>query len=152
LVTDDPATSGKLQKAWKLDLPGGMPVEGGLREAGEEKEDSGAFASLHAVHFAPVVEEQLLPGAHRDVTLDVEGSSVLLGSAQWIGTNSPLSVTLSLNGAMLATGGGTGRGHDKRGKAVLKSKAAAPGLATLAVANTSGSTVIVRIILGALPR
>jgi hypothetical protein len=28
------------------------------------------------VHFAPVVEEQLLAGAHRDVSLDVGGSSV----------------------------------------------------------------------------
>jgi hypothetical protein len=151
LATDDPAVSGKLERAWKLRLPDGMPAEARVAEVGEEREDSGAFASLPEVHFAPIVEEQLSPGARRDVTLNVDGSSVLLGSAQWIGTNSPLNVTLSLNGAMLASGRAS-RGQDNRGKAVLKSKAAAPGLATLVVTNTSDSTVIVRVVLGALPQ
>ena len=150
LATDDPAASGKLERTWKLGLPDGMPAEARLADVGEEREDSGAFASLPEVHFAPIVEEQLSPGARRDVTLDVEGSP-LLGSAQWIGTNSPLNVTLSVNGAMLASDRAS-RGHDNRGKAVLKSKAAASGLATLAVANTSDSTVIVRIVLGTLPQ
>jgi hypothetical protein len=150
VTTDDPAASGKLDKAWKLGLPDGTPLEAGEDEV-EEEGDSGAFSALPEVRFAPIVEEQLSAGARRDVTLDVQASSVLLASAQWIGTDSPLNVTLSLNGAMLHSDAAS-RGHDNRGKAVLKSKAAAPGIATLAVTNTSGSTVVVRIVLGALPQ
>jgi hypothetical protein len=72
----------------------------------------------------------------------------LLGSARWIGTISPLNVTLSLDGATLATGKPYHFGAD-RGGADLNANTTAGGHATLSVQNTSGVRVKVRIVLAA---
>jgi hypothetical protein len=150
IVTDDPVPMGKLENKWKLEPSADMPVKTEPVEDGNEKEDTGAFAALENVKFAPVVEEELLPGTHRETQLAVQNVSVLLGSAQWIGTNSPMNVTLSVDGVTLAEVRGVG--HDNRGTAVLKAKSAAPGLVTLSVTNTSGSAARVKLVLGALPQ
>jgi hypothetical protein len=152
LVTDDPAAAGKLETEWKQPLPAEMPAGEEANKDGEEKEDTGAFAALSEVHFAPVVDEQLAAGAHREITMDVVAPSILLGSAQWIGPSSPLTVTLSMNGATLASGGAASHGNDNRGKAVLRAVTSTTGPATLSVTNTSEITARVRLILGDLPQ
>ena len=149
-VTDDPAITGQLESTWKLSLPTEMPprpAEGHATEG--DGDDEGAFALLSHVQFAPVDEEQLPAGATRQVELHIDGPSVLLGSVRWIGTTSPLSVSLLLDGANLATGTGHSTAGN-RGGSSLRARTTDGGHATLSVTNTSGATVMVRIVLGAL--
>jgi hypothetical protein len=147
-ITDDPAVKGYLENTWTLKAPAEMPPQP-PRVASTEDEGDGAFALLSEVQFAPVVEAQLSPGARREVELQVSGPSVLLGAVRWIGTISPLNVSLLLNGSSLATG--TSHSFaENRGGSILKARTTGGGHATLSVTNTSGATVTVRIVLGAL--
>jgi hypothetical protein len=147
----DPAVAGQLERRWLLELPAGTPRTRARMEDEEEREDSGAYARLGATKFAPVIEEELARGGKRDVALDVAVASVLLGSVQWIGTNDPLELTLSLNGAKLAAATAT-RGSDNRGRVTVTALATAAGQATLSVSNPTQSTARVQLVLGALPQ
>jgi len=96
--------------------------------------------------FAPVVEEDLAAGATRTVELQLSGPAGLVGLAQWVGTTSPLTVTLALDGTTLATGNPYHFGPN-RGGALVFASASTGGLATLSVTNTSDVTVKVKIAL-----
>lgn len=131
-IMDDPAVSGALLNGWApTPIPGTPPAN-----------------SWGNQPVAPIVQKDLSPGASGTVDLQVRDPSLLLGSARWIGTVRPLNVTLSLDGATLATGKPYHFGAD-RGVAVLKAKTTAGGHATLSVNNTSGVRVKVRIALAA---
>jgi hypothetical protein len=145
LITDDPVVKGQLEGTWTVRVPAEMPPQPAhLEDPGE-----GAFALLPEVQFAPVVEDQLPPGARREVELQVGGPSVLLGTVRWIGTNSPLETSLLLDGSSLAAGTSHGFAAT-RGGSTLRARTPGAGRATLSVTNTSEATVKVKIVLGAL--
>lgn len=146
----DPAMTGQLDPSWLVARPAGMPATSERVADEEEREDSGAYAELGETRFSEVVEEDLAPGARREVTIDASASSVLLGSVQWTGSADPLQLTLSLNGARLADGVGA-RGGDDRGRVTAAALATAAGRATLAVANPTGNSVRMQLVLGELP-
>lgn len=147
----DPAVMGQRERRWLLEHPAGAPQATARVEDEEEREDSGAYAQLGATTFAPLIEEELAPGGKRDIAVDVPASSVLLGSVQWIGTNDPLELALSLNGAQLAAGMAT-RGSDNRGRMTVTALATAAGPATLSVSNPTENTARVQLVLGVLPQ
>lgn len=140
-IMDDRAVSGAFLNGWApTPVPGAPPARSDESERAEEGQDN--------QQVAPIVEQDLSPGASGSVDLQVRGSSVLLGSARWIGTISPLNVTLSLDGATLATGKPYHSGPN-RGGAFLQANTTAGGHATLSVTNTSGVRVKLRIVLAA---
>jgi len=143
-VTNDPAVNGKLGNNWTLKVPAKMPPR-----PQDGSPTQGAFDLLSKVQFAPVVEVRLTPGATREVKLQVEAPSMLMGTVRWIGTTNPLNVSLLLDGSSLASGTSHGFLKD-RGASNLQVRTATGGLATLSVTNTSGTTVKVRLVLGAL--
>ena len=145
-VTDDPVVSMVGGGPWVGPVPPEMPPQ-----PPDVSPTQGAFALLPAVRFAPIVDAELAPGASREVELPVDTASVLLASARWIGTASPLQVSLSLDGTTLATGTGRGAAGDG-GRAVLQAMTAGPGRGALSVTNTSDETVALRLVLGALDR
>jgi hypothetical protein len=140
-IMDDPAVSGALLAGWApTPVPGEPspnPSQGEFTEEGWGKQQ-----------FAPIKEQDLSPGASGVVDLQVQGPSVLLGSARWIGTVSPLNVTLSLDGAMLATGKPYHFGAN-RGGADVNANTTTGGHAILSVHNTSSVKVKIRIVLAA---
>ena len=138
-IMDDPAVSGALLNGWApTPIPGEPPPNPSQSEFTEE--------GWGNQQVAPIKELNLSPGASDVVDLQVQGPSVLLGSARWIGTISPLNVTLSLDGAALATGKPYHFGAD-RGGADLEANTTAGGRATLSVHNTSDVRVKVRMVL-----
>jgi hypothetical protein len=144
-VTDDPFVNGKVRHDWTVRMPANMPPP----PVSPDEEDEEDFDFLSKTQFAPAVEAQLKPGATREVKLQVEAPSILMGTVRWIGTRSPLDVSLLLNGESLASG--TSHGYLKnRGASSLQARTTGGGLATLSVTNTSGITVKVKIVLGAL--
>jgi hypothetical protein len=147
----DPVVAGQIERRWLLELPPGTPRTTTRVEDEEEREDSGAYAQLGATKFAPIVEDELAPGGMREVALDVAASSVLLGSVQWIGTNDPLELTLSLDGAKLTAGMAT-RGSDNRGRVTVTALATAAAQATLSVSNRTDNPARVQLVLGVLPQ
>jgi len=140
-IMDDPAVSGALLNGW---APTPIPGEPSPNPSRSEFTEEGWGNQ----QVAPIKEQDLSPGASGLVDLQVQGPSVLLGSARWIGTISPLNMTLSLDGVTLATGKPYHFGAD-RGGADLKANTTAGGHATLSVHNTSGVRVKVRIVLAA---
>jgi len=140
-IMDDPAVSGALLNGW---APTPIPGAPSPNPSGSEFTEQGPRNR----QVAPIKEQDLSPGASGTVDLQVRGPSILLGSARWIGTISPLKVTLSLEGATLATGKPYHFGAD-RGGADVKANTTAGGHATLSVHNTSGVRVKVRIVLAA---
>jgi hypothetical protein len=127
-----------------LPVPPEMP-----RRAPHADPAHGAFGLLSAVQFAPLVEVELAPDARREVELEVGGPSVLLGTVRWIGTSDPLETTLLLDGSTVATGSSHSFAAD-RGGSILRARIAGGERAVLAVTNTSGTTVKVKLVLGAL--
>lgn len=145
-ITDDPAVNGDLESGWTVTPAPETPPP--LDDDEFEPDDLGGPAVLHDMSFAPIVEEDLSPGASRQVELQLAGPSALMGSVRWIGTTTPLEVNLSLDGSSLATGGTYSFAADRGGYAAQTSTSAG-GQATLSVTNTTGSAVTVRIVLGA---
>lgn len=144
-VRDDPAVNGQFVDSWSVTVPHGMPLQpAALVEPGE-----GAFDLLPKVQFAPVVETQLSPGASHHVQLPVDSPSALLGKVRWIGTDGQLETRLSLNGSTLTTGTGYSFSGSRGGSSVT-SRITAGGDVRLTVTNTSGATVKVKMVLGAL--
>lgn len=135
-VRDDPAVTGDFPNGWTL----GPPVD--EIGAGEEEEEESEF------EFAPLTELDLAPGATGEIEFEVFQRSGLAGSVRWIGTLSPLTVTLLLDNETLSTGRTYSFGKD-RGGSYLEGLAETPGIARLAVVNTTNVTVKVRLALGA---
>ena len=142
-VTSDPAINGKLGNNWTVRAPASMP------QRPQPDPDEEHLDFLSKAEFAPIVEARLTPGSTREVKLQIEAPSMLLGSVRWIGTTSPLNVSLLLDGARLASG--TSHGYLKnRGATSLQVRTTSGGLATLSVTNTTQTAVKVKIVLGAL--
>jgi hypothetical protein len=152
-LTDDPALSGRREHNWTLAVPPEMPSRPPRDDRddpdGPDDRDTGAFELLPRVQFAPAVEAQLSPGATREVELQISNPSVLMATVRWIGTTSPLDVSLLLDGTILATGTNQSR-SDNKGQSTLNVRTTGGGRATVTVTNTSGATVNVKIVLGAL--
>jgi hypothetical protein len=138
-VSEDPAVTGNFPDGWRVLNAPEQPI-GPSGEAEEKGE----------LQVAPVVEEDLAPGSTREIQLQVAAAAGLVGSVRWDGTAEALQVTVSLNGAPLASGGTYSIGTD-RGGAFITTRTTTGGIATLSVTNTTGTSVRVKIALGAQP-
>jgi hypothetical protein len=139
-VTEDPAVMGNFPNNWQIEKPSGPPMPAEESEIGEFQE------RLAKIQVAPLVLEDLAPGATRKVDLQLAGPSGLNGVVRWIGTINPLKVTVSLAGSPLATTGTTYHIGRDRGGSSLNAKTTAGGRATISVTNTSGVPVKLRIV------
>src|SRR5215471_13097919 len=83
-VNEDPAVMGNFPNNWQLEKPAGSPMPAEESEIGEFQE------RLAKIQIAPVVLEDLAPGATRKVDLPLGGPSGLSGVVRWIGTTNPL--------------------------------------------------------------
>jgi hypothetical protein len=139
-VTEDPAVMGNFPQDWLIPEAGaGLPKE---PPAGEEVHE---FRALFAKSRAPkIVQEELAPGATRSLELPLGGPSGLASQVQWIGTTSPLDVSIALDGALLSTGTSYQMGHD-RGGAYVRTQTGTGGVASVSVTNTSGVPVKIRM-------
>lgn len=135
-ILNDPAVTGNFPAGWTV----GPPPQP-LAPAGDQEE-------ISQIQLAPVVEEDLAPGASREVVWDVAGPAGLSASVRWVGTRDPLQVSMSLNDTALATGDSYAYGQD-RGGSYIKALGNTGGRVTLTVVNTSSATVRVKIALGA---
>jgi hypothetical protein len=134
-VTDDPAVTGDLPDGWD-----GGAIPQPQAPSGEQEETS-------EIQYAPVVEEDLASGATREITTDVTGAAGLTGSVRWVGTLDPLDISVSFNGAPLASGAAYAFGND-RGGAYLDAQVDTSGTAALSVTNTTNVTVRVKMSFG----
>lgn len=140
-VTEDPAVTGEFPNDWLVPDAGA-----GLPHTPPAASEILEFYELFEKTRTPgLVEAELAPGATRTVSLQVSGPSGVAASVKWIGTTSPLTVTLALNGTTLATGTAYHYGRDKGGSYV-RTTTTAGGLATVSVTNTSNATVKVNIV------
>jgi hypothetical protein len=154
-VTEDPAVIGDFPNGWRVERPSGPPTPPDESEIGEFEEQ------WENTRFAPVVEEDLAPGATRTVDLQLEAASGLAGRARWVAgmtrqrparlrrrrereLTAPLDVTIFLDGSALATGTAYHFGLN-RGGDFLNAQATTGGRATMSVTNTSHVTVKVKI-------
>jgi hypothetical protein len=147
-VTEDPAVKGDF-------LATGWQVADGNRtsppQLPPDEDEVAEFAELYQNTQAPkIIEEQLPPGATRSVDLQLTGPSDLSGSARWIGTANALKVIIALDSSLL-TAGTAYRIGNNRGGSYLQTRTNRAGHATLAVTNTSGVTVRVRLLLMGAP-
>jgi hypothetical protein len=140
-VTEDPAVRGAFPNDWLVpDAGAGLP-----HPPATESEILEFFELYEKTRTPGLVEADLSPGATRTVSLQVLGPSGLATSARWIGTISPLNVTIALDGATLATGTAYHYGLN-RGGSYVRTQTTAGGLATISVTNTSNVTVKVSIV------
>ncbi len=144
-IRDDPAITGDFPDGWTIP---GLPE-------GPQKVGKGAAAWIDQITYAPTVDVDLAPGATRTAELQVAGPSVLMGTVRWIGTADPLPVSLALDGTPLTTVSGYSAGTSysigtDRGGSAVRAKTTAGGQASLSVTNTSGATVKIRLIFGAV--
>ena len=142
-VTEDPAVMGNFPNNWQLEKPSAPPMPTEESEIDEFQE------RLAKIQVAPLVLEDLAPGATRKVDLPLAGPSGLNGVVRWIGTINPLKVTVSVAGSPLATTGTTYHIGRDRGGSSVNAKTTAGGLATISVTNTSGVPVKLRIVFAA---
>ena len=143
-VTEDPAVMGNFPNGWQIERPSSPPPMPAAESELDEFQER-----LAKMQLAPIVMEDLAPGATRTVELPLGGPSGLSGLVRWVGTISPLKVTISLAGSPLATTGTTYHfGRDRAGSS-LNAQTTAGGPATISVTNTSGVTVKLRIIFAA---
>jgi hypothetical protein len=139
-VTEDPAVRGEFPNDWLVaDAGAGLP-----HPPPAESEIPEFFELFKHTRTPGLVEAELSPGATRTVSLQVSGPSGLATSAKWIGTTSPLNVTIALNGSILATGTAYHYGLN-RGGSYVQTQTTAGGLATISVTNSSNATVKVNI-------
>jgi hypothetical protein len=134
-ITNDPAVTGDFPQGWD----GGPPPQ--------PQADSGEAEEMSEITYAPTVEEDLAAGATREITIDVTGAAGLTGSVRWAGTLDPLDVTLSFQGALLASATPYAFGKD-RGGAYLDAQVDTSGPAVLSVTNTTSVTVKVKMNFG----
>ena len=140
-VTEDPAVRGDFPNDWLV------PDAGvGLPHTPPEASEIPEFFELFEHTRTPgLVNAALSPGATHAVSLPVSGPSGLAGAVRWIGTVSPLTVTIALDGSTLATGTAYHYGRD-RGGSYVRTQTTAGGLATISVTNSSGVPVKVSIV------
>jgi hypothetical protein len=141
-VKNDPAITGDFPSTWVLT----PDIVGPPQPPGE----TGAADGIDKIQYARAVESTLSPGASKQSEVQTAGPALLIGVVRWMGTTDALQVKLALDGVEQATGEAYGIGSD-RGGTVVRKQTTAGGQATLSVANTSGATVNVVIILGAYP-
>jgi len=143
-VGEDPAVAGNFPRDWLIaDAGAGLtPPPADDLELPEFEE------RFEKAQILPVVQEDLAPGATRTVSLNIAGPSGVGALVQWIGTTSPLTVAIALDGTTLVTGKTYQLGHD-RGGSYVSAQTTAGGVATFSVTNTSSVAVIVRITFGA---
>ena len=141
-IGEDPAVQGIFPDSWLVLDPVGSPPPADESELAEFNDQ------LADTQFAPLVEEDLAGGATRTLDLNILQPSGLTGTVRWIGTTSPLTVTLSLDGTVLVTGTDYQFGND-RGGTLIHVKTTAAGLVTLAVTNTADTTVKVHMVFAA---
>jgi hypothetical protein len=142
-VTEDPAVMGNFPNGWQIDKPSGPPMPAAESEIGEFQD------RLAKMQLAPLVLEDLAPGATRTVELPLSGPSGLNGVVRWVGTTSPLKVTASLAGALLTTTGTTYHFGRDRGGTSVNAQTTTGGPARISVTNTSGVAVKLRIVFAA---
>ena len=142
-VTEDPAVMGNFPNGWQIDRPSGPPMPAAESEIDEFQE------RLAKMQTAPLVLEDLAPGATRTVELPLSGPSGLSGVVRWVGTTSPLKVTASLAGAPLTTTGTTYHFGRDRGGTSVNAQTLSGGTASISVTNTSAVTVKLRIVFAA---
>jgi len=145
-VTEDPAAMGDFPDDWLIANAGaGLP---GPPAPGQDPDDEPEFQEFverfEGLKIPDVVQEELLPGATRTITLDIDAPSGLAGLAQWISTTGPLEVTIALDGTTLATGSTYSMGDD-RGGSYVSAQTTAGGQASFSVTNTTDVTHIVRM-------
>ncbi len=139
-VTEDLAFKGQLPFDW---LTGNAPQPSGTPDEDEIAEFAERFKNTSA---PDIVHKELVPGATGIVELQLAGPASLSGSAQWIGTDSALKVTLGVNGSPVATGTAFTPGGN-RGGSNVHAQTPVGGRAIIAVTNTSKKKVKVRILL-----
>jgi hypothetical protein len=140
-VTEDPAVRGDFPDDWLVPDAGA-----GLPHPPQESSEIPEFFELYEHTRTPgLVQADLSPGATKTVSMPVPGPSGLAAAARWIGTISPLDVTLALEGATRATGTAYHYGKN-RGGSYLHAKTTAGGLASVSVTNSTGVPVKVRIV------
>jgi hypothetical protein len=139
-VTEDAAFNGQLPFEWLH----GNPQPGTDPADMEEVEE---FVETFKKSTAPkVLKAEVQPGATQIVELKLDGPSNLTGNAQWIGTASPLKVTITVNDAILVTGTATATGKN-RGESNLRTQTPVGGRGALTITNTSNTKVKVRMLL-----
>jgi hypothetical protein len=140
-VFEDPAVRGDFGNDWLVADAGA-----GLPHADPADSEIAEFIESYEHTRTPgLIQVDLAPGATRTVSQQVTGPSGLAAAVRWIGTTSPLNVTIALGGSTLATGTSYHYGHD-RGGSYVQAKTAAGGTATVSVTNTTGAAVKVRIV------
>ena len=140
-VTDDPAVRGEFPNDWLVANAGA-----GLPHTPQDESEIAEFYEMFAKSRTPgLVAADLAPGAARTVSIQVPGPSGLAVSAKWIGTTSPLTVVIALNGTTLATGSAYHYGSN-RGGSYVRTDTTAAGTATVTVTNSSNTQVKVNIV------
>ena len=135
-AADDPAVLGRFPANWTV---GPAPDPADLTNEPEERT---------GVSFAPIVEEDLPPGATRELELALSGPSGVTGSVRWSGTVAPLDVFLTADGAQAVPGKPYSYGTD-RGGSYLESFASEGGTVKLIVSNPTDVDVRIKMALGA---
>ena len=126
------------------------PRETGRSRPPDEDPNEGEAEERFDLKFAPFVRRELAPGASAELKVVVGKKTGLAGSVRWIGTSSPLTVVLSVNGSSLTPGRSYAIGKD-RGGMDLGGVAESAGEAKLTVKNTSNTRVKVLLNLGMAP-
>jgi hypothetical protein len=140
-VFEDPAVRGDFGNDWLVaDAGAGLPPTDPT--ASEINEFIERFEKTKT---PGLVQGDLAPGATRTASIQLAGPSGVAAAAKWIGTTSPLNVTLALGGTTLATGTAYHYGHD-RGGSYVRATTTAGGVATVSVTNPTSATVKVRIV------
>ncbi len=134
-IANDPAVTGDFPSGWD----GGPPPQ--------PQADAGEAEEMSEITYAPTVEEDLAAGATREITLDVTGAAGLTGSVRWAGTVDPLDVSVSFNGALLASATAYAFGND-RGGAYVDVQVDTSGPATLSVTNPTDVAVKLKMSFG----
>ncbi|HEX2460466.1 MAG TPA: hypothetical protein VHJ58_10000 [Vicinamibacterales bacterium] len=137
------AVTGKIARGWDLGNP--PEVAGGKRP-----DPPGEIDERVEIDSVPLVERDLPPGATAELRTRVKRPAGLAGSARWIGTATPLPLTLSLNGSPVATGKAYALGTTRGGSDVGAVAKTASNV-KLSVTNTSKVRVKVRLTLGIVP-
>lgn len=160
-VTEDPAVKGETPDGWLVPPIenvgiGQAPAKTAAKPQSRSEDPKGSEISEFVERFKntkppKIFQGELLPGASHAVDMQLTGPSGLAGSAQWIGTAAPMKVTIAVNASPLATGTAYTLGTN-RGGSYLVAQTPVGGRATMAITNTSNTSVKVRIMLVATAR
>lgn len=159
-VTEDPAVRGETPDGWLVPAvsAGAQQATAKAASGGPERSEDPAGSEIaefverfHNTKPPEIFQGDLAPGASHAVDIQLTGPSGLAGSAQWIGTDAAMKVTIAVNASPLATGTAYRLGSN-RGGCYLTAQTPVGGRATMAITNTSSASVTVRIMLVATTR